>query len=481
MSRLSSHTLTRAATGGALWMGGSLSLQVLIGLVAQVILAAILTAHDFGLFALVISTSYLLSSVGNFGIRTLLAQRTVEEIAALRRPLFRAGLVAATLAGLALVALSPVVADLLDEPELTGLMLVAASTFILKPYTAVLIATCQARLQFARVAAALLAATIAHYSVAIVLAKAGKGALSLVAGLQVNAVVLVLVLWAMSRRDPPVPVAENVTTLRAAALAGWPLAGEMAMDARLDYLMIGVFASTEVVGYYHFAFMLVQRLNELLMGIARNVLFPTLSRMGASADRQSIGVLRAGPVLIGVGAAAAAGLIATMFAIEEILWGGRWEAAVPAMLLLASAAPVQAAQSAVEQLLKARALFRRWTAAMVVRSAGSALAALATVAILGDDSTATWIAAAVAGFLVVEALVEVLVLAPGLGIPPVRYWRSTLPIWVVLVAAGWGVAWLASGWSLGPWAAALASAGLVGGLIVVVGVGMGRLGLFARR
>jgi hypothetical protein len=118
---------------------------------------------------------------------------------------------------------------------------------------------------------------------------------------------------------------------------------------------------------------------------------------------------------------------------------------------------------------------------MVVRSAGSALAALATVAILGDDSTATWIAAAVAGFLVVEALVEVLVLAPGLGIPPVRYWRSTLPTWVVLVAAGWGVAWLASGWSLGPWAAALASAGLVGGLIVVVGVGMWRLGLFARR
>jgi len=51
MKRSAPLTLTRAATGGALWMGGSLALQVAIGLVAQVILAAILTPHDFGSLA----------------------------------------------------------------------------------------------------------------------------------------------------------------------------------------------------------------------------------------------------------------------------------------------------------------------------------------------------------------------------------------------------------------------------------------------
>ena len=40
---------------------------------AQVILANILSAHDFGLFALVVSVSYVLSSVGNFGFKTLMA------------------------------------------------------------------------------------------------------------------------------------------------------------------------------------------------------------------------------------------------------------------------------------------------------------------------------------------------------------------------------------------------------------------------
>ena len=481
MKRSAPLTLTRAATGGALWMGGSLALQVAIGLVAQVILAAILTPHDFGLFALVISVSYLLSTVGNFGIRTLMSQRSLEEIGALRRPMLIVGVGAATLSGLLLVALSPLVAAWLNEPDLRGLMFVAASTFVLKPYTAVASATLQARLQFSRIATALLAATIAHYVVAIIMARADMGALSLVAGLQVNAVVLVTVLWLFSRGAAPVVPGSEISVRQAAALAKWPAAGEVAMDARLDYLAIKVFASTEVVGYYHFAFILVHRLIDLLMGVSRNVLFPTLSRIEGDTDRQSAGVVRAGTVLVAAGSAAAAALIAAMFPIEEILWGGRWESAVPAMMLLASAAPVQAGQAAVEQLLKARALFRRWTGVMVVRSAGSALVALGVVAVMRDTATATAIAAGVGIFLVVEALLEVVVVGPGLGIAPGSYWRTALPSWMVLVAAGWLVVALSTVWSLSPWPAAFASLALVGAVAVVVATVMWRRGLLARR
>jgi PST family polysaccharide transporter len=480
MKRSAPATLTRAATGGALWLGGSLALQVAIGLVSQVVLAAILTPHDFGLFALVISVSYLLSTVGNFGIRTLMAQRSLAEIGALRRPLLTVGVIAATLSGLLLIAMSPLVAGWLDEPDLRDLMLVAASTFVLKPYTAVAAATLQARLQFSRLATTTLLATISHYVVAIAMARAGMGALSLVAGLQVNAVVMVIVLWLFSRGGSPSGEGSQYSVRQAAALAKWPVAGEVAMDARLDYLAIRVFATTEVVGYYHFAFILVHRLIDLLMGVSRNVLFPTLSRIGALADRQAAGVVRAGTVLVAAGAAAAAGLIAAMFPIEEILWGGRWESAVPAMMLLASAAPVQAGQAAVEQLLKARALFRRWTGVMVVRSAGSALVALGVVAVMRDASTATEIAAAVGAFLVIEALLEVVAIGPGVGVAPGAYWRRVLPSWVVLVTTGWLVVGLASTWSLGSWAAAFLSLGLVGASSVVVAAVMWRRGLFAR-
>lgn len=463
-------------------MGGSLGIQVVIGLVAQVVLATILTAHDFGLFALVIAVSYVLSSVGNFGIRTLMAQRTPGEIAALRAPVFRAGMWAAVISALLLVAVSPVAASVLDEPELKGLLLVTAATFLLKPYTAIALAALQARLRFANLAVALLAATVAHYVIAILLAEAGHGALSLVIGTQVSAVVLAITLWAVSRRDVTPRVEPSITTREAATLSRWPLAGEVAMDAtgRVDFLMLGLFVPTEVVGVYYFAFQLVLRLNELLTGVARNVLFPALSRISSHHERQGAAVLRAGTLLALTGGAAAAVLIASMLPMEEILWSGRWEGAVPAILLLATVAPGQAIQAAVEQLLKARAHFRRWTAVITVRALGSAMVALGVGAALGDTATATAIAAAIAVFIVVEAVIEVALVGGRLGIPVGRYWARALPIWAVLVAGGWGVVGLASMWSVDPWLAAAASVGMVAGYSAVIAAALWRFKIVAR-
>ena len=168
-------------------------------------------------------------------------------------------------------------------------------------------------------------------------------------------------------------------------------------------------------------------------------------------------------------------MVASLLPIEEILWGGRWEAAVPAMMLLASVAPGQAIQSAVEQLLKARAQFRRWTAVITVRAVGSALVALVIGAVLGDSATATGIAVAIAIFIVVEAIIEVIVIGAGLGIPVGRYWMTTLPIWAVLVAGGWGVVGIVSGWNLDPWVAAAVSTGMVAVLAAAVGAVLWRL------
>lgn len=456
--------LTRAVTGGALWMGGSLGVQIGIGLVAQVILAAILTAHDFGLFALVIAVSYALSSIGNFGIKTLMASRTVAEIAAMRRPALRVGLVAAVVSGLLLVAISPLVASLLGEPDLRWLLSVTAITFPLKPFVAVSSATLQADLRFRAVAGSLLAGSLAGYTAAIVLAVLGAGPLSLVINLQVNIVVTALVCWFALRAKSQLESEPGMGTRELLTLSWWPLAGEVAMDAngRLDFLMLGLFVPTEIVGVYYFAFQLVVRLNELLSGVARNVLFPALAQIPDRPDRQAAGVVRAGAALAIGGGAVAALLIATMAPIEEILWGGRWALAVPAVMLLATAAPAQAVQSAVEQLLKARARFRRWTAIITVRAVGSAIVALLAGMILGDRATATMIATVIVGFLIVEALGEVLWIGRGLGVPMGTYLQGAVPPWGLFVGLGWAIAGLLAVWNPNPWIGALAGGGCVG-------------------
>jgi PST family polysaccharide transporter len=476
-------SLTRATTEGALWIGGSLGIQIAVGLVAQVILARFLSAHDFGLVALTVSISLIASSVSGFGISTLMAQRTPKEIGLIRAPVMRAGLCAAAGVSVVLAAIGPLASSVFDEPDLLLLLLVNASTFIVKPYAAMATAALQARLQFGQVAWTLLVSAMAHYVIAIVLAAAGMGAMSIMIGIQVQAVVYTVMVWALSRHvDELRPAVETTTTRQAAVMARWPLAGEIATEAvgRIDFLMLGLFVPTQVVGMYYFAFQLVVRLNALLTGVARTVLFPALSQISERTDRQTAGVLRAGTLLALVGGAAAAALIASMFSLEEILWSGRWEDAVPAMMLLASVAPGQAAQAAVEQLVKARGHFRRWTGIIAVRSVWSALVALVVGIVLGGGATATGIALAIAVFAAIEAIVEVLVIGGGVGVPAGRYWATTLPFWFALVAIGWGVVWIVSGWSLGPWTATVAALGLVGILSLSVAAIAWRIGIVTR-
>jgi O-antigen/teichoic acid export membrane protein len=473
----STPSLSRVVTGGALWMGGSLGLQVVVGLVAQVVLAGILTPRDFGLFALTVSVSLVLTTTANFGIATLMAQRTPREIAELRTPVFRAGMWASAICCVALAVISPLAARLLNEPDLQALLLVTAVTFLLKPYTAIANAMLQARLRFARVAWVALLGAVAHYVVAIVLAEAGAGAMSLVIGLQVSALVQPAMLWILSRGEGESRADAVVSTKEAAAMARWPLAGEVAIEGtgRIDFLMLGLFVSTEVVGVYYFAFSLVVRLNRLYEGVTRNVLFPALAQISEHRERQQAGVRRAGLLLALGGGAVAAALIASLYPIEEILWGGRWEAAVPAMMLLSSVSPGQGVQAVVEQLLKARAHFRRWTAVIAVRALGGAVVALVTGAVLGDDATATAIAVPIVVFLVLEAIVEVAVIGGGLGISARRYWAMALPVWAVLVGGGWAVVGIVSGMSIAPWPAATLSMGLVGLFAAAVALVLWRL------
>ncbi|HEX5630918.1 MAG TPA: oligosaccharide flippase family protein [Acidimicrobiia bacterium] len=463
-------------------MGGSLGLQFGIGLLAQLVLAAILTAHDFGLFALAVAVSHLFSSIANFGIRTLMSQRSPGEIVALRQPVQRVGMWAALICAVVLAAISPVAADLLGEPELVTLLLVMALTFPLKPYVGIATSLLQARLRFSRVAWALLAATASHYVVAIALARAGHGALSLVIGLQVNAVVAAVTLWFLSRGDKVAATGDAPSARQVVTLARWPLAGEVGSEVmgKFDFLMLGLFVPTEVVGIYYFGYQLVVRLNELLGGVARNVLYPALAQIRHDEGRQNTAVVRAAALMTLGGGAAAALLIASFGSVEEILWGGRWEAAVPTVMLLASAAPGQAMQAAVEQLLKVRGRFRRWTVVIAVRVVGSALVALAVGAMLGGSAEASTVAAAIAVFLVLEVVVELAVVGRGLGVPLRRLGAATLGFWPVLVAAGWAIAALTDGFGGSPWWAAVVAGLLAGSAALAVLIVGRRLGAVER-
>lgn len=467
---------------GGLWIGSSIAIQAGIGGIAQVLLGRWLTPFDFGLFALYVSSSFVFGVLAVGGIRTALTQRAASELHDLAPPAFKTSIVLAVGSATVLATLSPMFAALFDEPALVPIILVGAIALPLRSYASVAIPALQARLEFRTVAVAVMLGGASHYAVALTLASMGWGAMSLVVGSVTGAAVLSLSLLPATKsimRGHRQSVAGWADIVR---MSRWPLLGDIATDSstRVDYFILGLFAPTSVVGGYYFAYQLVARAGELLLGVSRNVLFPVLAQIQSDDARQIRGLYRAASALVVATGIGAALLIATMPGVERLVWGGKWTFAVFAMAVLATALPLQIAVTVSEQLLKARGLFRQWTALLVLRATGVAITALAVGIIAGDSVTTTIIAIALAAYLVGEALIEMAVLSRLLSFSLTRYWKIVLPLWAWFAGLGWLGALIAGGFNAGPiFSIAIGGSVVAAGSGVILGIGhrTGRLRL----
>jgi len=198
----------------------------------------------------------------------------------------------------------------------------------------------------------------------------------------------------------------------------------------------------------------------LLHSVSANVLFPALAQIQSDDTRQVRGLYRAGTLLVLAGGAGAAAVIASISTIEAMMWRGRWAFVVTAVAVLASALPMQIALAAPEQLLKARGAFRKWTWLLVGRAGGIAVTAFAVSLVYTDRLTPTVIASALAGYLVVEAMVEMFLLSRMLSFSLPAYWKTVIPLSVWFGIVGWS----------GAAAAARFGGSVVGELLVAAGV-----------
>lgn len=420
-------------------MGASIGAQAAIAILAQILLALWLDAVDFGVFAFFLSTTFVFEIAAVAGVRTALTRQPRSAVDRLAPAAFRAGLMSSIAAAVALLILSPWLAALFGEPTLVPILAVGSLALPLRTYSTVAIPVLQARLEFRTVALATAGSSVVRYGVAIGLASIGLGAMSLALGIVIGVAVLSLglvpaTIAAIGRSPEPETSAIGVLRMSRSALLGDTAASAA---SRIDYLVLGLFAPTAVVGVYYFAFQLVARAGELLLGVSRNVLFPVFAQIGGDASRQLRGLRTAAGALAIVGGLGAALLIAVMPVAESVLWRGRWEVAMPAVALLAMALPVQIAVAVPEQLLKARGSFVAWTLLLLARSLGVAIAAILVGVVAGDALSPTLIAAYITAAIVIGGLAEIAALSKLLSFSLGEYWLTILPLGAWFVAVGW--------------------------------------------
>jgi O-antigen/teichoic acid export membrane protein len=326
------------------------------GLIAQIFAGYLLTKSDFGLFA--ITLGFITFSVAALSaLRPLFIERLTNGESTDRLWRFMMYLMTA-LAGL-MMAFSGPLARALGEPDAQRILLAMAPTLPLQVAQVMGVARLASQLRFSDSSKILTASAMARHASLILFAFLGFGAFSLVLPLYVEAVLEGALLWRATGRPPALLGSVRGVLHRYGRTLPWLLLTAIALAASLsgDYLAIGFFETTEVVGLYFFGYSLSAALTQPFSMAATNVLVPSFASV-KNMDRLRSSYLNAISVLLLVTGIAFGGLALVGGNLIDAIWSGRWNEAIVAMVLISAGTPFRILQPTCYSLLQARGLWK---------------------------------------------------------------------------------------------------------------------------
>jgi PST family polysaccharide transporter len=409
----------------------------LVSFGAQVILGALLSAHDFGVFAISTSIAALTSVLRDGGVRQLLVQRG-DEYESLAGPLFWMGFSLNLIAGTLLVAATPILSAVYHEPQLRIMLLITALSVPLATPSAVLSARLGVDLRFKAISLMQTGSAMVRYGGAVVFARAGLGPISFVLPLPLVALFEWTVTYSLTRSALWSRRAEIGRWKGLFTSAQWVLLGTFAVGLcnTGTYFLLGILLPASVVGDYFFAYQLVIQVGILLAANLNQVLFPALARLRAEPERQRAAVLRALRVLMLVAAPMSLGLVAVFSPMESLIWHGRWAASVVPVQVISICYPLNVVLGVPMSLQLANGAFREWGLMLLLYGAGLVVAggigALAT-------GTATGVAFWTGGYIVVGSMLYTSTSLKRVGLRATALVQALAPSWALSSAAA-GVA-----------------------------------------
>lgn len=307
----------------------------LISLLVLVALSRLLTPAEFGVVALAMSVTAVLQVFADSGFSRALVQRKTLGPADASTAFWMSLTVSILLAAL-LIVTAPLIASLLDTPELTPILQVLSIALPLNALSQTPAALLERELNFKPLSIRQLVGALCGAAVSIPLALVGWGVWALVAQTVVSAAAAVVTLWASTPWRPRWEFSRE--SLRQLWAVGGAILGVDLMDAiqaNIDKIVIGALFSTSELGYYFLAQRLGTILIELVTSVVARVSLTTFSRVQDDPIRLNR-IFRqltfaASAVSVGV-----FGMVA-VFAPQIIpaVFGPDWDAAIPILWVLA--------------------------------------------------------------------------------------------------------------------------------------------------
>ena len=311
------------------------AINVFVQLASTILLARLLSPHDYGLVAIVFALVGFAPMLIDLGSSDASVQRThIEHVDV--STLFCLNLAVGLILTVLLIGVSPFIASLYGDPALTGIAIASSLFLVATALSAQHYALMRRAMQFRRIAIIEIVASVVSCLVALGMAYTGWGYWALVAKAILAPVLSAVGAWASCPWRPGRPrLTPAVRELLGFGLGvtGFTLTDNVARSA--DRIVLGYFYGAGSLGYFQNAFLLYDNVLGLLTQPLHNVAISGLSKLKnevAELKRSWAAALSSLSFLSCLGFA---GLAVTAQDLVVLLLGQKWEPAGPLLAIFA--------------------------------------------------------------------------------------------------------------------------------------------------
>ena len=366
-----SETLTKRTVRGAAWIGGASVVRLGLRIISVVVLARLLTPQEYGIVAGALIAMDFAAMVYGMGLASTLIQRKdvrADHVATA----FSSALIMAVLAAAGMWFAAPVIADVMQIPELTQILKVLGWLTPLGAFNVLCEALLARHMQLKSVALRpLFSFTISTFFVAIPMAWLGFGYWSLIAMQAADTVLAALALGFAARNLLVRPCFS-----RQAFNELWQLSVGFTLNQPFVYVgqnadrfLIGRFLGADSLGLYTRASFLTTTAASLFGDITRLSVFPAMAQVQEDKERLRNALLRSLSVLAVLTLPTTAFCVVFADELVSLLLGPGWDAAREPFAILAGALYLRLAWRICAAVFQALGRPARITAIHVLRAA----------------------------------------------------------------------------------------------------------------
>jgi O-antigen/teichoic acid export membrane protein len=318
---------------GAGWLMGWRLASRLLGISNTVVLVRLLSPSDFGLVALAFSFSLALDSISYLGVSDALVRES-----ALDRAMYDTGFTMSVLRGLLTTALIAAgawpIARFFGDPRMTGIVLALGFGLFLSSLENIGTIDFQRDLAFGKQVQLLLLPRIVSIIVTIACAVIWQSYWALIAGIVSSRGMRTILTYVVHPFRPRITL-HAWRRLIGFSFWSWALSMVSVLQSRSDTIILGGYLAPSAVGIYSVGGEIGSLAASELMGPMGGALYAGFAAARRGGDGIGSAYIRAISLLVLVMLPASAGIALVASPMVRLVFGDRWDAAIPLVQMFA--------------------------------------------------------------------------------------------------------------------------------------------------